>query len=206
MMLLGWSCSILIWIFIHIGGKVRITLPRYITPIPITLQTLFASWGGMQFGPHYGFYGSMLHAISWLYIHSRPEGTEDVRGKTKPSYPFFQFLLKAPPLSFGYVIGMIPCAVVSGVFVEKYKSGFQTQIVAAAIGQLIALLSGFLWIIILKWRREKDIFDFISLLQTFFIPFLPGLLLKSIFAGVIVWISSLNLSDTSSMNKLEPHS
>ncbi len=193
--------SIFTGLAIHIGGKLRIILPQCISPIPITLHTLFASWAGMKFGSLPGTFGATIHAVYWMFTQFKAESTPSRRMRTDNNTAcvhisqiwrnMFHFRQKAS-ISLGYVVGMIPCASVAGLIVQEYHeegySGilfFRHPTVAATIGQMITLTLGTLWILILDWNRDNNSKHGIMLWKQFFIPFLPGLLLKSTLAWAL---------------------
>jgi biotin transporter BioY len=181
---------IITWMAIHIGGKVRLDLPHKISSTPVTLHTLFASWAGMQFGPHAGSAGAALHAMIWFLIHS-PRIIDDTMTPQCCWHDVFRFPRKAPA-SLGYILGMVPCAAATGIMVKGYESGRNMNmsshpIAAAAIGQMMALLVGTLWIFMLECCSKNPCKDR-SLVRNF-VPFLPGLLVKSIFAWALFELS-----------------
>ena len=147
---------------IHIGGEIRLRLPVSVSEVPITLHTLAACFGGMALGPGIGCQGAILYASLWaIYnIHARTNIH-----------------------SFGYVMGLVPCAIASGALCIE---NLLHPILAAAVGQSCTLLLGVLWLIVVSSDPSMTI---TQALRRGALPFLPGLLIKSI----IAWLLAKNL-------------
>ena len=154
---------------IHIGGKIRLRLPVSISEVPITLHTLAACFGGMALGPAIGCQGTILYAFLWAIYH--------IYTRTNIS-------------SFGYIIGLMPCAIASGAL---YNENLIHPILAAAIGQSCTLLLGVLWLIVVSSDPSMTI---TQALQRGALPFLPGLLIKS----AIAWLLAKSLGSDSMVN------
>lgn len=200
------SC-IATWMAIYVGGKIRVDLPPSISSTPVTLHTLSASWAGMKFGPYAGSMGAAIHALTWCYLHysktPNHSGTIGIYGRRRlPPVPCSQenawpatirSKVRIPP-SCGYILGMVPCAALSGciVTVGGDDAVHRHPVAAAAMGQTLALLVGSLWISKLEnaavgCGRERWWSDGASWRRNF-VPFLPGLLVKSVLAwGLLEW-------------------
>ena len=126
------------------------------------------------------------------------------------------------PLSFGYILGMVPCAAVAGsaIRMSTTKETFRIKsmdhrdfisishpIVASAIGQTTTIAVGAIWIYVMIQhmnvdndnsgqrgnfadKRRKGDMTLLSVCKKHFIPFLPGLLAKSILSWIMLEYSS----------------
>lgn len=175
-------------------------LPQSISPTPITLHTLFSSWSGMQFGSFVGSSGAAIHAISWFMIHTKRRINFDHREKKKARKWMHKFSLEYlrrsqagvvhVPLGMGYILGLIPCAALSGILVKCDTETIQIfkmhPIAASAMGQTTTLLVGTLWIHLFQ-HCEKDSQKSNKIQwKTNFVPFIPGLLVKSLLSWALL--------------------
>eukprot|EP00562_Extubocellulus_spinifer_P004506 CAMPEP_0178516094 /NCGR_PEP_ID=MMETSP0696-20121128/24921_1 /TAXON_ID=265572 /ORGANISM="Extubocellulus spinifer, Strain CCMP396" /LENGTH=403 /DNA_ID=CAMNT_0020146329 /DNA_START=107 /DNA_END=1314 /DNA_ORIENTATION=+ len=138
---------------IHIGGRIRIRLPN-ISQIPVTLQTLCACWGGLALGSTVGAQGAGLYALIWTVYHLYMD--QDIK-------------------SWGYIVGLMSCAIVSG---GLYGEGVHA-VLATVAGQCCTLLTGALWLIVVSDDATPKPIDVV---KGGVLPFLPGLVLKSVAA------------------------
>ena len=139
---------------IHISGRVCIRLPLTISPVPITLHTLSACWGGLALGGTVGALAGGLYALLWTVFHS---------------------YTKQEIQSWGYIVGLMPCAIVSG---ELHGDGVHAMLAAVA-GQCCTLLTGALWLMAIS----EDLTKPLDVIRGGVLPFLPGLVLKSFVAS-----------------------
>jgi len=146
----------------HVGGIVRLQLPMSVSEVPITLHTLVACFSGMALGPGIGCQGTILYASLWAIYHMYTRTNIN---------------------SFGYIIGLMPCAIVSGAL---YNENSIHPILAAAIGQSCTLLLGVLWLFVVSLDPSTKMSQE---MRRGALPFLPGLLIKSIFAWLLLAIA-----------------
>ena len=143
---------------IHIGGQIRLQLPVSISDVPLTLHSLAACFGGMTLGPGIGCQGTILYALLWA---------------------IYNIYTQRNISSFGYIIGLVPCAIASGAF---YDEDLFHPILAAAVGQSCTLLLGVLWLIVVSSDPSMNIS---RALRRGALPFLPGLIIKSVIAWLL---------------------
>mmetsp|Transcript_6290 Transcript_6290/g.9674 ORF Transcript_6290/g.9674 Transcript_6290/m.9674 type:complete len:226 (+) Transcript_6290:64-741(+) len=199
------------WMTLHFGNRLQIPLPESVSPTttPVTLHTLFASWAGMQFGPSAASTGAMLHALTWCLLHSslvllEATSEEDKKNKQssnrrKPQSQILKYLSFATrgkkvcvPLAMGYILGLIPCATISGILVTSKESRTNSRIlrfypiIGTGIAQIATLLVGSVWISVFEHKDTKRLRIFPTIAwQRDFIPFLPGLVVKSILSWAL---------------------
>lgn len=150
------------------GAFVKIPLGS----VPVTLQTIFTSLAGIILGP-------ILGALSqFLYMAMGIMGIPIFASGGGPSY-----ILKP---SFGYLIGFIAGAYVTGKIVEhEKKPGFIRIFTACLLGTLAVYLIGIPYLyFILKMTTNKSIEIFQVLKMGVFI-FIPGDLVKCVITAVI---------------------
>ena len=148
---------------IHIGGILRFRLPTSVSAVPITLHTLAVCFGGMALGPVIGCQGTILYVSLWVIRHMYTNTNIN---------------------SFGYIIGLMPCAIVSGAL---YNEDLVHPILAASIGQSCTLILGVLWVFALSPDPSAQIS---TVLRHGALPFLPGLLIKSVIAWLLLKAAS----------------
>lgn len=165
--------SMVLLVSFYICGKVRVPLPRSISPIPVTLHTLIACWGGMALGSSAAVIGATLHAILWTAVNL--EGARGMSNSGKGVGKITPFHRAMP--SLGYVYGLIPCALVAGNLQLN-------PVLVAIVGQTCTLATGIAWLAVSKDNDHCTA----ALLRTGALPFLPGLLFKSIIAWRLLLI------------------
>ena len=127
----------------------------------MTLQTLCACWGGLALGSTVGAQGAGLYALIWTAYHlSMNQGIK----------------------SWGYIVGLMSCAIVSG---GLYGEGVHA-VLATVAGQCCTLLTGALWLIVVSDDSTKPI----DVVQGGVLPFLPGLVFKSVAAWRLLLLHS----------------
>mmetsp|Transcript_40234 Transcript_40234/g.58817 ORF Transcript_40234/g.58817 Transcript_40234/m.58817 type:complete len:217 (+) Transcript_40234:289-939(+) len=159
------------------GGAVRFNLPSYISSVPITLHTLAAVLGGMIFGSDIGVYGAVIHLMFffWRY-HSKLNSTSSSSNR-------IHNILQSMP-SLGYIIGMIPCAYIAGYHYHNpclvpQKVG--SIALVAAMAQGVTVLCGVSWLYFAFPEQSIG-----TLVRRNVFPFIPGLIVKSLLAGIAV--------------------
>ena len=141
---------------------------------------------------------------------------------------------RALPLSTGYILGMIPCAAVAGATVkltQTDRNGYSNNnsrskgilatdvtfglhpVAAAAIGQMVTLLMGSIWVTLsqiratgengtgtggpsehFKGRKRDGVsrgFQLVHLWKRNMLPFMPGLVMKSILSWILVEMAQI---------------
>ena len=101
---------------------------------------------------------------------------------TSPTIPWFSrgggisYLLSP---SFGYIIGFVPAAYLTGWLCQKgFDRKIKTAIGAMILGNVLLYIPGLLWL--------AKFVGFGRVLEIGFYPFIPGDLLKVILAGAIL--------------------
>jgi len=154
----------LVVILISLGAFVRIPLP--FTPVPITLQTFFVMIGSAYLSKTLAPAALLIYLILGMLglpVFSGAEGgIEKILGPTG-----------------GYLFGFFIASIYISSFIKKSKN-FQNIFVNLLIGSTIILILGSLYL---------SAYFKISLAKGFylgFLPFIPGELLKIVFASLIL--------------------
>ena len=117
--------------FTAVGAQLAVRLP--FTPVPITVQTLFAVLAGITLGPRDGFYAM----LSYLAIGAA-------------GAPVFAGFAFGPSVLFGvtggYLIAFPVAALVSGYLSERLGSGRPEVFFSAGCGLAVILISGTLYL------------------------------------------------------------
>lgn len=166
--------SLALSVLLYVGGLVRVSFPQSISPVPVTLHTLVACWGGMVFGPSAAATGTLIYALFWTVLSLRDEQSKATRVKTRVG--ILNALLQKMP-SLGYIAGLVPCATVAGCVPLH-------PILAAVIGQVCTLTAGISWLTLS--RHSSSTGSLYTLVRIGVFPFLPGLALKSIGAWILL--------------------
>lgn len=149
-------------ILTSLGAFVRIPLP--FSPVPLTLQTLFVLLSGAFLGNHLGAIAQISYVI--LGISGLPifagagSGLNYLFGPTG-----------------GYLFGFVLAAFFVGKFIKHAKDNLFSVLSVLFIGDLIILICGILWLKFLLGYPS------VKLLSIGLIPFIPGDLLKAVFAA-----------------------
>jgi biotin transport system substrate-specific component len=145
-------------------AQIRIPLP--FTPVPITGQTFGVLLTGALLGSRYGTFVVIAYVVQGL-----------------TGLPVFAGLKGGIAVLFGptggYILGFIPAAFIVGWLLEKgwYKNLVLT-IISFALGNVIIYAFGLPWLaFFVGWNQ---------VLQMGLLPFLPGDLLKLIFAVLVI--------------------
>lgn len=157
-------------IFILCGSLIialtaQIELPFW--PVPLTGQTFGVMLVAGLLGSKRGF------AAVAAYLAEGAAGLPVFAGASAGAWKF------AGPTG-GYLIGFLFAAYAAGLLIERAKSpSFTSNFIAMAIGTLIILLCGNLWLgVIVGWD---------SVLAYGLYPFIPGAIVKTLFAAGIVY-------------------
>jgi biotin transport system substrate-specific component len=145
-----------------VGAFVRIPLP--FTPVPLTLQTLFVLLSAAFLGNHLGAITQISYVIlgmSGLPIFAGAgSGLNYLLGPTG-----------------GYLFGFVLAAFFVGKFIKHAKDNLFSVLSVLFIGDLIILICG------ISWLKFLLGYSSVKLLSIGLIPFIPGDLLKAVFAA-----------------------
>ena len=151
-----------------IGARLEIPLPY----VPFTLQTFFVLLAGMLLGSRLGALSQMLYIVIGLIglpVFARGGGIGYVVQPT-----------------FGYIIGFVPAAFITGRLIESRLQVSRRRFVAASLAGLASVyLLGllYLWLCTnLILGKELDLF---RTLQVGFLVLLPGALIKVLLAAMV---------------------
>ncbi len=151
-------------ILTSLGAFVRIPLP--FTPVPITLQTFFVLLSG-------AILGSSLGAIAQLsYIILGISGLPIFSGAGSGLFYLF-----GP--TGGYLFGFVLAGLFIGRFIKYSQNNLFFTFGIFCLADLLLLACGVIW---LKFLFG---YPFLKLLFLGFIPFIPGDLLKALFATAL---------------------
>mmetsp|Transcript_1489 Transcript_1489/g.5294 ORF Transcript_1489/g.5294 Transcript_1489/m.5294 type:complete len:171 (-) Transcript_1489:176-688(-) len=149
---------------IALGAQVALPLPKSVSELPVTGQTLGAAVSGLLLGPLSASLGAAL------YIAAAATGLPVLAGGRHGP---------PPRGSWGFLGGFVFCSGICGVLKDR-RCVFGHPVLVAALGQAGALAAGASWMVVgmgsscsAAWTR-------------FVLPFLPGLALKSLAAWLIV--------------------
>lgn len=148
---------------IAIGTHIRIPTPL----LPLTLQTLFVVLAGLVLGKNYG-------AISvCVYI-----------GAGLAGLPVFTGTVLNP--TFGYILGFIGGAWIAGYIAEKFSPCLLTWIAGALAGIIIIYAAGIPYYYLMSKYYIGNELGAKNLLLYFVLMPMPGDIVKSVAAGLIV--------------------
>ena len=166
-----------------------VKIPMY--PVPITLQTLFVLLAANILGKKDG----TISILSYLMVGL--SGIPIFANGGGPSYIFQP--------SFGYLIGFIPAAYLTGIMVEKinfnnYKEAFILLLTSNLIGLAIIYIFGLSYLYVCINFLLKNSITINQVIFSGFIIFIPGMIIKLIAASfIIIWFKKYG----SSGNKFE---
>lgn len=142
-------------------------------PVPITLQSMFAVLSGILLGPYIGMLSQLLYLL--LGLAGLPVFAGGSGGIASISSP-----------SFGYLIGFVLAAAVSGFITGKSaKPSFARLILAAAAGSLILYLPGLLYMFVYLNDIAGIKLSLAKTLKTGFLIFIPGDMVKAVIAVAV---------------------
>lgn len=154
-----------------VGAFIRIPLP--FSPIPFTLQIFFCIFAGLILGSKKSMMSQGLYLLLGLIglpIFAKGGG--------------LQYIFEP---SFGYVLGLIPCAGVIGLLREGYakKLEISKMIIISLIGLMILYVIGATYMyFILNFYLGKT-FSVMAVLQAGVLPFIVLDIVKAVLAAVI---------------------
>ncbi|TAM35262.1 biotin transporter BioY [bacterium] len=147
-----------------LSAFVRIPLP--FTPVPFTLQTFFVLLSGSLLGRKLGFFTQSLYMLLGLAGFQVFAGTGVGR-----------LYLFGP--TGGYIAGFVLASFLAGGLFAREKQGWPVILLTLLFADLALLSCGMLWLkVSLSWPLSRAF-----LLG--FLPFIPGDILKVIFAAAI---------------------
>lgn len=149
----------------------RLQIPMLL--VPITLQLLFCLLSGMLLGPRLGALSQALYIALGLI------GIPVFAGAPGGG---ISYLLKP---SFGYLIGFIVCALVSGLLIIREKKlTFVKALGASLAGTISVYLIGVPYLYFILMNTAKAI-PVATAFTSYFLVFIPGDILKCIVASVL---------------------
>ncbi|MEH6945031.1 biotin transporter BioY [Bacillus sp. JJ722] len=114
-----------------IGLLAQVSIP--IPPVPFTGQTLAVGLAATILGARYGTLSVLLYILLGIVgipvFSSMTSGLGIVLGPTG-----------------GYIVGFIPAAFLTGLYIEKTKLNFTNAMIANTIGMIVALVFGTVWL------------------------------------------------------------
>ena len=153
------QCAIFVALMI-VSAYISIPTPF----VPLTFQTVVAVLAGILLGPWYGSAAVAVYVLMGLI-----------------GFPVFAHgggFVYVVNLTFGYLIGFIPMAIICGFAFEKF-SNRGMQIAGLAIGTIVAYIFGTAWLAI-----EAHL-TFYQALLAGVIPYIPGDLVKIILVVLV---------------------
>lgn len=144
----------------------HVSVPLRFTPVPVTLQTFAVLFLGLVLSPADAA-GALL-----LYLGEGAAGLPVFSPQTPPGF----FHLLGP--TGGYLLSYPFAAALSSWLRQRFAgSGFGPSLIAAAIGSLVILLCGAVWLGTLTHASAS------AVLTLSVVPFLPGDILKVVAAA-----------------------
>ncbi len=148
---------------IAIGTHIKIPTPL----LPLTLQTLFVVLSGLVLGRKYGALSVCVYVISGLI-----------------GLPVFTGSALNP--TFGYILGFIPGAWLAGYIAERYRPCFMTWFIGALAGIAVIYALGIPYYYVMSKYYIGNELGAKTLVMYFVLMPLPGDVVKSVCAGLIV--------------------
>ncbi|MGC8843914.1 MAG: biotin transporter BioY [bacterium] len=156
------SLALLFMFATGLGAQLRISLP--FTPVPITFQTFFVLSSGAVLGPFWGLISQILYiffgSLGFPYFSGWSAGLRTLIGPTG-----------------GYIIGFAVASYLVGKLTEK-ELKLKRLYLAMVLGEVVILLSGFLWLGI-----SLSLTPYQAFLKGV-LPFLPGDAMKILAGGL----------------------
>lgn len=146
-----------------IGTHIKIPTPL----LPLTLQTLFVVLSGLILGRKYGALSVCVYVIAGVI-----------------GLPVFTGSVLNP--TFGYILGFIPSAWLAGYIAEKFRPCFLTWTLGAVAGISVIYALGIPYYYVMSKYYLGNELGAKTLLMYFVLMPMPGDLLKSFAAGLIV--------------------
>lgn len=151
-----------------IGAFIKIPLPH----VPLTLQVIFVFMAGLIMGKKLGALSQILYV--GLGLAGVPIFTEGGG---------IGYIFKP---SFGYLVGFILAAYITGFLMENKKATFKNTLISAIAGLSIIYISGIPYLYYILTRVMEVNISFYGTIKTGMLAFLPGDLLKILFVSLIV--------------------
>lgn len=148
---------------IAIGAHIKIPTPL----LPLTFQTLFVVLSGLVLGRRYGALSVCIYVIAGVM-----------------GLPVFTGSALNP--TFGYIVGFIPGAWLSGYIAERFKPCFMTWTLGAVAGIAVIYAVGIPYYYVMSKYYIGNEIGAKTLLLYFVLMPIPGDVAKSILAGLIV--------------------
>ncbi len=148
---------------IAIGAHIKIPTPL----LPLTFQTLFVVLSGLVLGRRYGALSVCVYVVAGVM-----------------GLPVFTGSALNP--TFGYIVGFIPGAWLSGYIAERFKPCFMTWTLGAVAGIAVIYAVGIPYYYVMSKYYIGNEIGAKTLLLYFVLMPIPGDVAKSILAGLIV--------------------
>ena len=148
---------------IAIGTHIKIPTPL----LPLTFQTLFVVLSGLVLGRRYGALSVCVYVVAGVM-----------------GLPVFTGSALNP--TFGYIVGFIPGAWLSGYIAERFKPCFMTWTLGAVAGIAVIYAVGIPYYYVMSKYYIGNEIGAKTLLLYFVLMPIPGDVAKSILAGLIV--------------------
>ena len=148
---------------IAIGAHIKIPTPL----LPLTFQTLFVVLSGLVLGRRYGALSVCVYVVAGVM-----------------GLPVFTGSALNP--TFGYIVGFIPGAWLSGYIAERFAPKFMTWFLGAVAGIAVIYAVGIPYYYVMSKYYIGNEIGAKTLLLYFVLMPSPGDVAKSILAGLIV--------------------
>lgn len=152
----------------------HVAVPLYFTPVPLSLAPFAVLLLGLVLSPR------LAAAALGTYLVEGALGLP-VFAPTPPAYGGLAHLFG---LTGGYLLAYPLAAALIAFLVHRTRRGFASAVVSAAVGSLVILVCGALWLAVLSHASAQSVFTLAVL------PFLPGDALKVVAAAAIAtgWV------------------
>ncbi|MBR0150122.1 MAG: biotin transporter BioY [Synergistaceae bacterium] len=148
---------------IAIGTHIKIPTPL----LPLTFQTFFVVLAGLVLGGKYGALSVCVYVIAGL-----------------AGLPVFTGSALNP--TFGYIIGFIPGAWIAGYIAERFRPCFTVWMLGALSGMAVIYAFGIPYYYVMSKYYLGNELGAKTLLMYFVLMPLPGDVVKSVLAGIVV--------------------
>ncbi|MBQ9433025.1 MAG: biotin transporter BioY [Synergistaceae bacterium] len=148
---------------ITIGTYIKIPTPL----LPLTLQTMFVVLSGLVLGRKYGAVSVCVYVLAGVI-----------------GLPVFTGSVMNP--TFGYILGFVPGAWIAGYVAEKCRPNFWTWVFGGLAGMAVIYAVGIPYYYLMSRYYLGNELGARTLLVYFVVMPMPGDVLKSLCAGLIV--------------------
>lgn len=148
---------------IAIGTHIKIPTPL----LPLTFQTLFVVMAGLVLGGKLGALSVCVYVMAGLV-----------------GLPVFTGSALNP--TFGYILGFIPGAWLAGYIAEKFRPCFRTWVLGAIAGIAVIYAAGIPYYWLMSKYYLGNELGAKTLLVYFVLMPIPGDIVKSLLAGLVV--------------------